>query len=92
MLQTDEGRGQSRGLRTVKGISAPQAFSVSASLFRLSRISPPGAPVFAANAAVRTGSGLVYLGVPGDIYPIAAAKCDEAMPFPLPKKYDMILV
>ena len=50
-----------------------------------------GAPVFAANAAVRTGSGLVYLGVPGDIYPIAAVKCDEAMPFPLPKKYDMIL-
>ena len=50
-----------------------------------------GAPIFAANAAVRTGSGLVYLGVPGDIYPIAAAKCDEAMPFPLPKKYDMIL-
>ena len=50
-----------------------------------------GAPVFAANAAVRTGSGLVYLGVPADIYPIAAAKCDEAMPFPLPKKYDMIL-
>ena len=50
-----------------------------------------GAPVFAANAAVRTGSGLVYLGVPSNIYPIAAAKCDEAMPFPLPEKYDMIL-
>ena len=50
-----------------------------------------GAPVFAANAAVRTGSGLVYLGVPADIYPIVAVKCDEAMPFPLPKKYDMIL-
>ena len=50
-----------------------------------------GAPVFAANAAVRTGAGLVYLGVPADIYPIVAVKCDEAMPFPLPKKYDMIL-
>ena len=46
-----------------------------------------GAPVFAANAAVRTGAGLVFLGVPADIYPIAAVKCDEAMPFPLPKKY-----
>ena len=50
-----------------------------------------GAPVFAANAAVRAGAGLVYLGVPADIYPIAAVKCDEAMPFPLPEKYDMIL-
>lgn len=50
-----------------------------------------GAPVFAANAAVRTGAGLVYLGVPADIYPIVGVKCDEAMPFPLPEKYDMIL-
>lgn len=43
-----------------------------------------GAPVLAARAAVRTGAGLVFLGVPRDIYPIAAVKCDEAMPFPLP--------
>ena len=50
-----------------------------------------GAPVFAANAAVRTGSGLVYLGVPANIYPIVAVKCDEAMPFPLPKEYDILL-
>ena len=50
-----------------------------------------GAPVFAANAAVRTGSGLVYLGVPADIYPITAVKCNEAMPFPLPKEYDILL-
>lgn len=50
-----------------------------------------GAPVFAANAAVRTGSGLVYLGVPSNIYPIVAVKCDEAMPFPLPEEYDRIL-
>ena len=50
-----------------------------------------GAPVLAANAAVRTGAGLVYLGVPADIYSIAAVKCDEAMPFPLPENYDMIL-
>jgi len=50
-----------------------------------------GAPVLAANAAVRTGAGLVYLGVPREIYPIVAVKCDEAMPFPLPKKYEMIL-
>lgn len=50
-----------------------------------------GAPVFAASAAVRTGSGLVYLGVPSSIYPIVAVKCDEAMPFPLPEEYDRIL-
>ena len=50
-----------------------------------------GAPVLAARAALRTGAGLVFLGVPREIYPIAAVKCDEAMPFPLPEKYDMIL-
>lgn len=50
-----------------------------------------GAPVFAANAAVRTGAGLVFLGVPANIYPIVAVKCNEAMPFPLPETYDMIL-
>jgi len=50
-----------------------------------------GAPVLAANAAVRTGSGLVYLAVPADIYPIAAVKCDEAMPFPIPADYDALL-
>lgn len=50
-----------------------------------------GAPVLAARAALRTGAGLVYLGVPRDIYPIIAAKCDEAMPFPLPEDYSAIL-
>ncbi|MEA4933727.1 MAG: NAD(P)H-hydrate epimerase, partial [Lawsonibacter sp.] len=34
-----------------------------------------GAPVLAARAAVRTGAGLVFLGVPRDIYPIVAVKC-----------------
>ncbi len=42
-----------------------------------------GAPVFASRAAVRTGSGLVYLGVPQGIWEVVAKKCDEAMPFPL---------
>lgn len=50
-----------------------------------------GAPVLAANAAVRSGAGLVFLGVPREIYPIVAGKCDEAMPFPLPEEYDTIL-
>lgn len=50
-----------------------------------------GAPVLAASAAVRAGAGLVYLGVPRNIYPIVAVKCDEAMPFPLGENYDTIL-
>ncbi len=50
-----------------------------------------GAPALAANAAVRAGAGLVYLGVPKDIYPIVAVKCTEAMPFPLPDDHDAIL-
>ena len=43
-----------------------------------------GAPVLASRAAVRTGAGLVHLCVPESIYPIAAVKCDEAMPQPCP--------
>jgi hydroxyethylthiazole kinase-like uncharacterized protein yjeF len=49
-----------------------------------------GAPVFASRAAVRTGAGLVYLGVPERIWPIVAVKSDEAMPFPLPDRDGMI--
>lgn len=41
-----------------------------------------GAPTMCARAAVRAGAGLVYLGVPEDIYEITAVKNDEAMPFP----------
>lgn len=43
-----------------------------------------GAPWLAAEAAVRSGAGLVFLGVPESIYQITAVKCNEAMPFPLP--------
>ncbi len=42
-----------------------------------------GAPVLASQGALRAGAGLVYLGVPGKIYPIVAAHCVEAMPSPL---------
>lgn len=42
-----------------------------------------GAPTLAARAAVRGGAGLVYIGVPAEIYAITAGKNDEAMPFPL---------
>ena len=50
-----------------------------------------GAPVLAARAALRTGAGLVFLGIPREIYPIVAVKCDEAMPFPLPGDYETVL-
>ena len=43
-----------------------------------------GAAALAARAALRTGAGLVSLGVPESVYPILAAKLDEAMVFPLP--------
>ena len=44
-----------------------------------------GAPVLAANACVRSGAGLVFLAVPESVWPVAAVKCDEAMPFPCPE-------
>ena len=42
-----------------------------------------GAPYLTAAAAVRSGCGLVYLGVPDSIWEIEAARCVSAMPFPL---------
>lgn len=42
-----------------------------------------GAPCLTASAAVRSGCGLVYLGVPDAIWQVEAAKCVSAMPFPL---------
>ncbi|HHU05234.1 MAG TPA: NAD(P)H-hydrate dehydratase [Clostridiales bacterium] len=49
-----------------------------------------GAPFLAAEAAVRSGAGLVFLGVPRDIYEIIAVKLNEAMPFPLPSENGML--
>ncbi|MCD8354963.1 MAG: NAD(P)H-hydrate dehydratase [Clostridia bacterium] len=43
-----------------------------------------GAPYFAAQAAVRTGSGIVTLAVPECIYPILAGKLNEPTFLPLP--------
>lgn len=42
-----------------------------------------GAAMLAARAALRTGSGLVYLGVPEAIYPAVCASCASAVVFPL---------
>lgn len=43
-----------------------------------------GAPSLAAKAALRTGAGLIYLGVPRSVYPIVASKLDAPVVFPLP--------
>jgi len=48
-------------------------------------IGKTGAAALAAMAAVRTGAGLVTIGVPKSIYPIIASKLNEAMPEPLPE-------
>ena len=50
-----------------------------------------GAPVYAAEAACRTGSGLVFVGVPREIYPIVAARCATAMAQPLPEEREVLL-
>ncbi|MBU5434746.1 NAD(P)H-hydrate dehydratase [Pseudoflavonifractor sp. MSJ-37] len=50
-----------------------------------------GAPVLAARAAVRSGAGLVSLGVPEPIWPIVAAKLETAMPRALPAGADGML-
>lgn len=47
-----------------------------------------GAASLCARGAVRAGAGLVWLGVPRDIYEITAVKNDEAMPFPLASDRD----
>ena len=41
-----------------------------------------GAAMLAARAALRTGSGIVYLGVPEAIYSICAGACASAVVFP----------
>ena len=42
-----------------------------------------GAAALAAMGALRSGAGLVYLGVPESIYPIMATKLTEPVVFPL---------
>lgn len=49
-----------------------------------------GAAALAAKAALRCGSGLVFLGVPESIYAIEAAKLDEPVVFPLPDDNGML--
>ena len=49
-----------------------------------------GAPYFASSAAVRTGSGLVFLSVPEEVWPVLAVKCNESMPSPM-QDYPVLL-
>ena len=44
-----------------------------------------GAAYFAAQAAVRTGSGIVTLMIPQCIYPILAVKLQEPVIYPVPE-------
>lgn len=45
-----------------------------------------GAAALAAMGALRSGAGLVYVGVPESIYAIEAVKLNEAIVFPLPEE------
>ena len=49
-----------------------------------------GAAALAAMGALRAGAGLVYLGIPNEIYPIMAVKLTEPVVFPLPDKDGML--
>lgn len=49
-----------------------------------------GAAALAAMGALRSGSGLVYLGVPESIYQIEAVKLTEPVVFPLPDREGML--
>ncbi len=51
-----------------------------------------GAAALAAMGALRTGAGLVYLGVPSCIYEIEAGKLLEPVVFPLPEEDGMLSV
>lgn len=49
-----------------------------------------GAAALAARGALRSGAGLVYLGVPESIYAIEAVKLDEPVVMPLPDEEGML--
>ena len=49
-----------------------------------------GAAALAAMGSLRSGAGLVYLGVPESIYAIEAAKLTEPIVFPLPDRDGML--
>lgn len=50
-----------------------------------------GAPAYAGEGAVRSGGGLVYVGVPGEVYPIVAAQRLSAMVQPVPEDREELL-
>lgn len=51
-----------------------------------------GAAALAAMGALRSGAGLVFLGVPENIYDIEAVKLNEPVVFPLPEENGMLSV
>ena len=50
-----------------------------------------GAPALASAAAVRTGSGLVFLWTSREVWPVLAVKCGSAMPAPVPPFPELLL-
>lgn len=50
-----------------------------------------GAPAYTGEAAARTGSGLVFVGVPCEVYPIVAGNCKVSMVHPVPERYEELL-
>lgn len=55
-------------------------------LFLCGSVGYTGAAALAAMGALRSGAGLVYVGVPESIYAIEAVKLTEAIVFPLPEE------
>ena len=51
-----------------------------------------GAAYLAAMGALRSGAGLVFLGVPESIYAIEAVKLSEPVVFPLPEENGMLSI
>ncbi len=49
-----------------------------------------GAPILASQGAVGSGTGLVTLAVPKEIYALTAMRCQQAMPIPLPEKEELL--
>ena len=65
-------------------------YSVGCVLLLCGSIGYTGAPALAAMGALRSGIGLVFLGVPDSIYSIEAVKLTEPIVFPLPEKAGII--
>ena len=60
-------------------------YSIGSVLLLCGSVGYTGAPFLATMGAMRSGIGIVFLGVPASIYPIEAVKLTEPVVFPLPE-------